>query len=42
MMSRRVLRPLCLVNLLFTFSNFSGFVVVMFYGVTIFQVKRTR
>ena len=39
--SRRVWQPLLLNNTLFTLSNFSGFIVVMFYGVTIFQVRLT-
>lgn len=32
------LKPLFVVNTLFTLANFSGFIVVIFYGVTIFQV----
>ena len=34
-----MLQPFLLLNALFTLSNFSGFIVVMFYGVTIFQVS---
>ncbi|XP_059083490.1 facilitated trehalose transporter Tret1-2 homolog [Tigriopus californicus] len=34
---REVLKPFLVVNGIFTLANFSGFIVVIFYGVTIFQ-----
>ena len=37
-----VLKPFLILNLLFFLSHFAGFIVVIFYGVQIFQVYYRR